>query len=178
DAERAFAEFETLVTATFEDQTAAIDQKMTAVVDADGASATYSLRAGLNYNGQFVSAGMVIGAEFIGGVAKSSIGFTADQFILLSGPAGNVFSPFAVTNGQVFINEAIIADATIGSAKITDYLQSTNWVSNTTGIRIGMRTGQIEINGTGTGSARMTINNNRIDVYDENGILRVRFGEL
>lgn len=178
NAERAFAEFETLVTSTFEDQTAAIDQKMTAVVDADGASATYSLRAGLNYNGQFVSAGMVIGAEFIGGVAKSSIGFTADQFILLSGPAGNVFSPFAVTNGQVFINEAIIADATIGSAKITDYLQSTNWVSNTTGIRIGMRTGQIEINGTGTGSARMTINNNRIDVYDENGILRVRFGEL
>ncbi|PVF11964.1 host specificity protein, partial [Yersinia pestis] len=68
DAERAFAEFETLVTATFEDQTAAIDQKMTAVVDANGASATYSLRAGLNYNGQFVSAGMVIGAEFINGV--------------------------------------------------------------------------------------------------------------
>ncbi|HIF0145132.1 TPA: phage tail tip fiber protein, partial [Yersinia enterocolitica] len=85
DAERAFAEFETLVTATFEDQAAAIDQKMTAVVDADGASATYSLRAGLNYNGQFVSAGMVIGAEFINGVAKASIGFNADSFILLSG---------------------------------------------------------------------------------------------
>ncbi|HDL7232903.1 TPA: host specificity protein J, partial [Yersinia enterocolitica] len=69
---RAFAEYQLLVTATFEEQTAAIDQKMTAVVDADGASATYSLRAGLNYNGQFVSAGMVIGAEFINGVAKAS----------------------------------------------------------------------------------------------------------
>ncbi|EQA7423554.1 host specificity protein J [Yersinia enterocolitica] len=177
DAERAFAEFETLVTATFEDQTAAIDQKMTAVVDADGASATYSLRAGLNYNGQFVSAGMVIGAEFIGGVAKSSIGFTADQFILLSGPAGNVFSPFAVTNGQVFINEAIIADATIGSAKITDYLQSTNWVSNTTGIRIGMRTGAIEINGATAGQGRMSLTNERIEVYDQNNIRRVLIGK-
>lgn len=177
DAERAFAEFETLVTSTFEDQTAAIDQKMTAVVDADGASATYSLRAGLNYNGQFVSAGMVIGAEFIGGVAKSSIGFTADQFILLSGPAGNVFSPFAVTNGQVFINEAIIADATIGSAKITDYLQSTNWVSNTTGIRIGMRTGQIEINGAVAGEGRLNFVNNRITVFNESNQVVVVIGK-
>lgn len=177
DAERAFAEFETLVTATFEDQTAAIDQKMTAVVDADGASATYSLRAGLNYNGQFVSAGMVIGAEFIGGVAKSSIGFTADQFILLSGPDGNVFSPFAVTNGQVFINEAIIADATIGSAKITDYLQSTNWVSNTTGIRIGMRSGQIEINGAVAGEGRLNFVNNRITVFNESNQVVVVIGK-
>ncbi|HDL7955762.1 TPA: DUF1983 domain-containing protein [Yersinia enterocolitica] len=130
---RAFAEYQLLVTATFEEQTAAIDQKMTAVVDADGASATYSLRAGLNYNGQFVSAGMVIGAEFIGGVAKSSIGFTADQFILLSGPAGNVFSPFAVTNGQVFINEAFIQDGSITNAKIGEYIQSSNWNGSTIG---------------------------------------------
>ncbi|ELW7389811.1 DUF1983 domain-containing protein [Yersinia enterocolitica] len=133
DAARAFAEYQLLVTATFEGQTAAIDQKMTSVVDADGASATYSLRAGLNYNGQFVSAGMVIGAEFIGGVAKSSIGFTADQFILLSGPAGNVFSPFAVTNGQVFINEAFIQDGSITNAKIGEYIQSSNWNGSTIG---------------------------------------------
>ncbi|WP_019210719.1 host specificity protein J, partial [Yersinia massiliensis] len=39
DAARAFAEYQLVVTATFEDQTAAIGQKMTAVVDADGASA-------------------------------------------------------------------------------------------------------------------------------------------
>lgn len=34
------------------------------------------------------------------------------------------------------------------------------------------------MNGTGKGKARMTIKNNRIDVYDERGVLRVRFGEL
>ncbi|HDL6778365.1 TPA: host specificity protein J [Yersinia enterocolitica] len=146
DAERAFAEFETLVTATFEDQTAAIDQKMTAVVDADGASATYSLRAGLNYNGQFVSAGMVIGAEFIGGVAKSSIGFTADQFILLSGPTGNVFSPFAVVNGQVFMNDAFIAKASIGRGKITDTLESDNYVQGLSGLKLDFKNGNAEFN--------------------------------
>ncbi|HEN3561587.1 TPA: host specificity protein J [Yersinia enterocolitica] len=146
DAERAFAEFETLVTATFEDQTAAIDQKMTAVVDADGASATYSLRAGLNYNGQFVSAGMVIGAEFIDGVAKSSIGFTADQFILLSGPTGNVFSPFAVVNGQVFMNDAFIAKASIGRGKITDTLESDNYVQGLSGLKLDFKNGNAEFN--------------------------------
>ncbi|CNE44257.1 host specificity protein J [Yersinia intermedia] len=146
DAERAFAEFETLVTATFEDQTAAIDQKMTAVVDADGASATYSLRAGLNYNGQFVSAGMVIGAEFINGVAKSSIGFTADQFILLSGPTGNLFSPFAVVNGQVFMNDAFIAKASIGRGKITDTLESDNYVQGLSGLKLDFKNGNAEFN--------------------------------
>uniref|UniRef100_UPI00358E5398 phage tail tip fiber protein n=1 Tax=Yersinia pseudotuberculosis TaxID=633 RepID=UPI00358E5398 len=146
DAERAFAEFETLVTATFEDQTAAIDQKMTAVVDANGASATYSLRAGLNYNGQFVSAGMVIGAEFINGVAKSSIGFTADQFILLSGPTGNLFSPFAVVNGQVFMNDAFIAKASIGRGKITDTLESDNYVQGISGLKLDFKNGNAEFN--------------------------------
>ncbi len=146
DAERAFAEFETLVTATFEDQTAAIDQKMTAVVDADGASATYSLGVGLNYNGQFVSAGMVIGAEFIDGVAKSSIGFTADQFILLSGPTGNVFSPFAVVNGQVFMNDAFIAKASIGRGKITDTLESDNYVQGLSGLKLDFKNGNAEFN--------------------------------
>ncbi|HGK8567245.1 TPA: DUF1983 domain-containing protein [Yersinia enterocolitica] len=145
DAERAFAEFETLVTSTFEDQTAAIDQKMTAVVDADGASATYSLRAGLNYNGQFVSAGMVIGAEFINGVAKASIGFNADSFILLSGPEGNKFSPWAVVNGQTFINDAFIQDGSVTNLKIGQYIMSNDYVMGMLGWKID-KDGNAEFN--------------------------------
>ncbi|EKN3982774.1 DUF1983 domain-containing protein, partial [Yersinia enterocolitica] len=132
-------------TATFEDQTAAIDQKMTAVVDADGASATYSLRAGLNYNGQFVSAGMVIGAEFINGVAKASIGFNADSFILLSGPEGNQFSPWAVVNGQTFIANGFIQDGSITNAKIGNYIQSENFVAGSVGWSIN-KNGNAEFN--------------------------------
>ncbi|HGC8079104.1 TPA: DUF1983 domain-containing protein [Yersinia enterocolitica] len=146
DAARAFAEYQLLVTATFEEQTAAIDQKMTAVVDADGASATYSLRAGLNYNGQFVSAGMVIGAEFVNGVAKASIGFNADSFILLSGPEGNKFSPWAVVNGQTFINDAFIAMASIGRGKITDTLDSDNYVQGISGLHLDFKNGNAEFN--------------------------------
>ena len=146
DAARAFAEYQLVVTATFEDQTAAIGQKMTAVVDADSAIATYSLGAGLNYNGQFVSAGMVIGAEFINGVAKASIGFNADSFILLSGPEGNKFSPWAVVNGQAFINDAFIAKASIGRGKITDTLDSDNYVQGISGLHLDFKNGNAEFN--------------------------------
>lgn len=145
DAARAFAEYQLVVTATFEDQTAAIGQKMTAVVDADGASATYSLRAGLNYNGQFVSAGMVIGAEFINGVAKASIGFNADSFILLSGPEGNKFSPWAVVNGQTFINDGFIQNGSITNAKIGQYIMSDNYVMGMLGWKID-KLGNAEFN--------------------------------
>ncbi|MBX9477094.1 DUF1983 domain-containing protein [Yersinia enterocolitica] len=142
---RAFAEYQLLVTATFEEQTAAIDQKMTAVVDADGASATYSLRAGLNYKGQFVSAGMVIGAEFVSGVAKASIGFNADSFILLSGPEGNKFSPWAVVNGQTFINDAFIQDGSVTNLKIGQYIMSNNYVIGMLGWKID-KSGNAEFN--------------------------------
>ncbi|ELW8974003.1 TPA: host specificity protein J [Yersinia enterocolitica] len=177
DAERAFAEFETLVTATFEDQTAAIDEKLTAVVDSDGASATYSLRAGINYNGQLVNAGMVIGAEFINGVAKSSIGFNADQFILLSGPAGNVSSPFAVVNGQTFINDAYIAKASIGRGKITDTLESDNFAPSSTGLKIDFKNGTIEQNGYVPGEGRKFSSNLREVVYNERNEVVVVIGK-
>lgn len=145
DSARAFAEYQLLVTATFEKQTAVIDQKMTAVVDADGASATYSLRAGLNYNGQFVSAGMVIGAEFINGVAKASIGFNADSFILLSGPEGNKFSPWAVVNGQAFIDDAFIQDGSVTNLKIGQYIMSNDYVVGMLGWKID-KSGNAEFN--------------------------------
>lgn len=177
DAQRAFAEFETLVTATFEDQTAAIDEKLTAVVDSDGASATYSLRAGINYNGQLVNAGMVIGAEFINGVAKSSIGFNADQFILLSGPAGNVSSPFAVVNGQTFINDAYIAKASIGRGKITDTLESDNFAPSSTGLKIDFKNGTIEQNGYVPGEGRKFSSNLREVVYNERNEVVVVIGK-
>lgn len=177
DNERALAEFETLVTATFEGQTAAIDEKLTAVVDSSGASTTYSLRAGINYNGNFVNAGMVIGAEFINGVAKSSVGFTADQFILLSGQTGNVSSPFAVANGQTFINDAFIAKASIGRGKITDTLESDNFIEEQTGLQIDFKNGTIKQNGYVAGEGRKVSTNIRDIVYDENNNVRVVIGK-
>lgn len=170
DAERAFAEFETLVTATFEGQTAAIDQKLTAVVDSDGASATYSLRAGLNYNGQLVNAGMVIGAEFMNGVAKASIGFHADSFILLSGPEGNTFSPWAVVNGQTFIADGFIQDGSITNAKIGNYIQSSNWVAGKTGWHINKDGGAEFNNVTVRGTVYATAGEFKGTITSNNGV--------
>ncbi|WP_339057308.1 phage tail tip fiber protein [Candidatus Regiella endosymbiont of Tuberolachnus salignus] len=122
-------------------------------------------------------AGMVVGVETQGSSVKSQIGFNADNFMLLSGQQGKKFSPFAIKNNQVFIREGFIQDGSITNAKIGNTLQSTNYVANTSGWRWS-KNGGIEMNGTGKGKARMTIKNNRIDVYDERGVLRVRFGKL
>jgi hypothetical protein len=85
-----------------------------------------------------------------------------------------VTTPFVVENSVAYMNGAYIKDGTIVNAKIGD-LQSTNYVSGRTGWRIA-KGGAFEMNGNSGSTGRMVINNNRIEVYDENGRLRVRMG--
>ena len=127
DTNSAFAEFKQEVQVTLDDQQAIIQTKATTMFDSTGGSATYSVNAGITYNGNYYDAGMVIGLETSGSTVKSQIGFNADAFILTSGLNGAKYSPFAVVNGQVFIREAIIADASITNAKIGGYIQSNDW---------------------------------------------------
>lgn len=104
---------------------AAVNTKMTAVVDAQGnATAMYSVRAGVTVNGYYYGAGMAIGVENNGGAIKSRIGFQADQFVILNG-AGTA-SPFLIDNGNTYISSAMIKNATINAAKFTDTIQSDN----------------------------------------------------
>lgn len=128
DAERAFSEFKTQTSVKFGEQDAVIQTKATTVFNSTGGSALYSIKAGVNYNGRYYDAGMVIGVEVFNGVVKSQIGFNADSFILLSGPEGNKFSPWAVVNGQTYIAAAFIQDGTVSNAKIGQYIMSNNYV--------------------------------------------------
>ncbi|MDR4897908.1 DUF1983 domain-containing protein [Yersinia kristensenii] len=128
DAERAFSEFKTQTSVKFGEQDAVIQTKATTVFNSTGGSALYSIKAGVNYNGRYYDAGMVIGVEVSNGVVKSQIGFNADSFILLSGPEGNKFSPWAVVNGQTYIAAAFIQDGTVSNAKIGQYIMSNNYV--------------------------------------------------
>ncbi len=176
-AKQALSLHQTAVTARLSKNEAALETKATTHFNATGGNALYSIKAGITYQGKYYDAGMVVGVETQGGRVKSQIGFNADHFVLLSGQQGKKFSPFAVKNNQVFIREGFIQDGSITNAKIGNTLQSTNYVANTSGWRWS-KNGGIEMNGTGKGKARMTIKNNRIDVYDERGVLRVRFGEL
>lgn len=121
DVDKAMAEMSTQVQAQFNDVTAALEDKLTAVVDATGASAIYSLKTGVRINGVMYNAGMSIAvlAE-AGKPVVTRVGFNANQFVLMSGSGDTQYSPFAVVNGQVFISDAFIQNASITSAKIKD----------------------------------------------------------
>ncbi|ENI5904983.1 TPA: host specificity protein J [Citrobacter freundii] len=128
--DKAMAEMSTQVQAQFNDVTSALEDKLTAVVDATGASAIYTLKAGVRINGVMYNAGMSIAvlAE-AGKPVVTRVGFNANQFVLISGSGDTQYSPFAVVNGQVFISDAFFRDASIDFGKITDSLQSSNFIA-------------------------------------------------
>lgn len=190
EVDRALAEMSTQVQAQIDDVTAVLEDKLTATVDADGATAIHTLKAGVRVNGVFYNAGMSIAvlAE-TGKPVITRIGFNANQFVLMSGSGDKQYSPFAVIDGQVFISDAFIQNASITSAKIADaaitnakisgFIQSDNF-SATNGWRFdksGAGAGQLQING-GDGGGRMEIRGDQINVYDAGGNLRVRMGKL
>ncbi|MDT7360479.1 host specificity protein J [Citrobacter freundii] len=119
--DKAMAEMSTQVQAQFNDVTAALEDKLTAVVDATGASAIYTLKTGVRINGVMYNAGMSIAvlAE-AGKPVVTRVGFNANQFVLMSGSGDTQYSPFAVVNGQVFISDAFIQNGSITSAKIAN----------------------------------------------------------
>ncbi|MBS9489485.1 host specificity protein J [Citrobacter braakii] len=128
EVDKAMAELSTTVQAQIEDVTATLEDKLTAVVDADGATAIYTLKAGVRINDVMYNAGMSIAvlAE-AGKPVVTRVGFNANQFVLMSGSGDTQYSPFAVVNGQVFISSGFIQDGTIINTKIGNYIQSNTW---------------------------------------------------
>ncbi|QLD08008.1 host specificity protein J [Citrobacter freundii] len=146
DVNKAMAEMSTQMQAQFNDVTAALEDKLTAVVDATGASAIYTLKTGVRINGVMYNAGMSIAvlAE-AGKPVVTRVGFNANQFVLMSGSGNTQYSPFAVINGQVFISDAFIQDGSIDNAKIGQYIQSNVYTPGSVGWHIN-KNGNSEFN--------------------------------
>ncbi|HGY1841240.1 TPA: host specificity protein J [Citrobacter freundii] len=144
--DKAMAEMSTQVQAQFNNVTAALEDKLTAVVDATGASAIYTLKTGVRINGVMYNAGMSIAvlAE-AGKPVVTRVGFNANQFVLMSGGGDTQYSPFAVINGQVFISDAFIQDGSIDNAKIGQYIQSNVYTPGSVGWHIN-KNGNSEFN--------------------------------
>lgn len=190
EVDRGLAELKTQVQVQIDDVTAVLEDKLTATIDADGATAIHTLKAGIRINDVFYSAGMSIAVLAENGKPViTRIGFNANQFVLMSGIGDTQYSPFAVINGQAFLSDAFIQKASIDTAhikdgaivnaKISGFIQSDNF-SATSGWRLdksGSGAGQIQING-GDGNGRMEIRGDQINVYDAGGNLRVRMGRL
>lgn len=177
DVDKAMAELSTQVQAQIEDVTATLEDKLTAVVDADGATAIHTLKAGVRINGVMYNAGMSIAVlAQAGQPVITRVGFNANQFVLMSGSGTTQYSPFAVVNGQVFISSAFIQDGTITNAKIGAFIQSNNYVAGVQGWRLD-KAGTWENYGSdGTGARKST--NVTDSIRDANGVLRVQIGKL
>ncbi|MDM3097580.1 DUF1983 domain-containing protein [Citrobacter sp. Cf140] len=177
DVNQAMAEMSTQVQAQFNDVTAALEDKLTAVVDATWASAIYTLKTGVRINGVMYNAGMSIAvlAE-AGKPVVTRVGFNANQFVLMSGSGDTQYSPFAVINGQVFISDAFIQYSQITLAKIGE-LRSANYVQGQTGT-IMKSDGTFEMNGAVAGEGATKMTNLNYSVKDGNGVLRVQIGKL
>ena len=142
------------------------------------ASTMWSVKMQVNANGQLVTAGIGLGIETNAeGVTQSQFLVSADRFAVVGALAGGqVFTPFVVENGQVFMASAFIQDGTITNAKIGDYIQSNNYVAGVSGWRLD-KGGTFVNYGSGSGG-KMKTTNTTISVADASGVLRVQIGEL
>nr|DAN00546.1 MAG TPA: tail protein [Caudoviricetes sp.] len=178
EVDNAMAELSTQVQAQIEDVTASLEDKLTAVVDASGASAIYTLKTGVRINGIMYNAGMSIAVlAQAGQPIVTRVGFNANQFVLMSGSGDTQYSPFAVVNGQVFISSAFIQDGTITNAKIGNFIQSNNYVAGSVGWRLD-KSGTFENYGSTAGEGAMKQTNQTISVRDANNVLRVQIGRI
>ena len=110
-------------------------------------------------------------------VCQGPSGITPTASVL---EAGSNVTPFTVdgTTGTVFMNAAMIKDATITNAMIEEVaaekvtaIQLSSIAANLGEITAGSLTGP-------NGRFQIDLANNRLDVFDENGTLRVRLGDL
>lgn len=172
----AMAELETQVQAQMGDLTAAVNEKLTAVVHDDGtAKAFYTLQVGIERGDKYYSSGMAIGIEPSGSSYKSTIAFNADQFGIYTGSeAGNYQMAFAAVNGQVFINDAFINYAGITLAKIGSWY-SANYVAGMMGT-IMKSDGSFELNGPVAGQGRFVVDNRGAAWYNASGQLVCSMG--
>ncbi|MFC6297666.1 DUF1983 domain-containing protein [Pseudomonas sp. CCM 7893] len=153
--------------------TLAIQTNATAIQTVGGKiAANWSVRMQYDTgNGVYKYAGIGLGLENGSGGLQSQFIIDADRFAI--GQANKI--PFAVQDGQTFIQAAFIQDGTITNAKIGSFISSTNYVAGQSGWRLD-KNGTFEINGPASGGGKLTITNQLIQVFDAGGNLRVRMG--
>jgi predicted phage tail protein len=167
------------VQATINNNDALIQQTSQAVATLDGrASTMWSVKMQVTADGRYVAAGIGLGIENTGAGLQSQFLVSADRFAVVNSMAGGAISvPFAVQNGQVFINQGFIQDGTITNAKIGSFIASTNYIAGQQGWILN-KDGTFEINSPLGGGGRQVINSYGGKVFDQNGVKRYQWGNL
>ena len=184
-ADSALAESIDTVQSSLNGTTATVQQHSQAIVDLEnGAQAMWSIKA----QAGDITAGIGIIADQATG--KSQVMVNASQFFVFDNAVGKT-AIFAIDQGQVIIRDAVIRKATIdivNAMSITaDTIKANASITSPTitGGSLNIGSGNFQVNSAGTmtlrsgpGNTGMVLNNSRLDVYDDAGVLRVRIGLL
>ena len=141
-------------------QQSQITQDLTGKVDSSWSLRMDVFEPNVGYKLAGIGLGLSTGP---GGVVESRFIVSADQFAIYSVSGGYTSVPFAVYNGNTYINSAFIQDGTINMLKIGDNLQSDNYVAGQTGWKLS-KAGLFEINGSVPGQGKMTMTNRSLRV--------------
>lgn len=135
------------LTVTVNGNTTAIETTSKALTDFKGnVDASWSIKIATDNNGKKYATGMSLGLTGSGTNVQSQCIFLVDRFVLMTAANGTYQTPFYVTNGAMYVREAFIKDASIGTAKIADAsitmakivdeIKSANYVPGSDGWRI------------------------------------------
>ncbi|HBH5395643.1 TPA: DUF1983 domain-containing protein [Escherichia coli] len=144
------------LTVTVNGNTTAIETTSKALTDFKGnVDASWSIKIATDNNGMKYATGMSLGLTGSGTNVQSQCIFLVDRFVLMTAANGTYTTPFYVTNGAMYVREAFIKDASIGTAKIADaaittakiaqQIQSTDYASGSAGWMIN-KNGSAELN--------------------------------
>ncbi|EOH0514153.1 host specificity protein J [Vibrio fluvialis] len=149
DADSALAQSISTLQSSVDDNEALIQQTSQALADIDGAlNANWQVKTEVRADGKVVQAGVGLGASIgADGQTRSEFLVMADTVGFLNTIDGEIHAPFIfdTVNDTAILNAAIIGDATIDFAKISDTLESTNFVSGSSGWQI-KKDGTVEFN--------------------------------
>ncbi|MEY0334698.1 phage tail protein [Providencia rettgeri] len=174
DNSKSQAETNKTVESKFNGYSARIDQVEKTVASGGGLNSTWMVKMEVRADGKKYASGIGLGID--GKTLQSQFLVQADRFALINTANGTTTTPFVIDGGVTYVSAASIKDGSISSAKVGD-LQSSNYSAGKTGWKFS-KNGSLEMNGQTAGQGRLSISNNRIDVYDEKGVLRVRLGLL
>jgi predicted phage tail protein len=159
------------------DNAAAVQPVAQSYADLNGrVAASYQIKTQITANGRTYIAGVGVGVDNSNGYVESQVLLSASRVAVIDPNGTAVTAPFVVQGGRVFLSQALIGTAWIQNANIGDIIQS-----NVTGANGQPRwridkNGTITLNGVNGGSGYLTISDSVVQVFDNNGTLRVRMG--
>lgn len=146
DNQKSQAEVNELIKSEIGDNKAAIELRGQTVFDHEGnGSAIYTIKTGINWNGQYYDAKFMMGASVKNGEVETLIGFSADTFAIFNNANGQLVTPFAIKNNQVFLGSTYIEDGSITNAKIGNVIQANGYKAGKSGWKID-KEGDAEFN--------------------------------